>query len=101
VEEEVNPNSEIVDIGADRFIALERVRRWPKYTVTWALRRRQGEQDFPIATGAAESLQAPGDSLEELWARLRDEAFRQAKEVAGPEVPAAQRRSFLSRLFGR
>jgi hypothetical protein len=101
MDEEVNPNAEIVAIGADRYIALERDRRWPKYTVNWALRRRDGEQDFPIATGAAESLHASGESLEELWARLRDQALRQANEAAGAEAPAAVRRSLLSRLFGR
>jgi hypothetical protein len=97
--------AETVELDAERFVLLVFSRDWPKYIVSWALRQRAGEGDFPLGSGAVSSLPPrDGEDLEALWERLRQEALDEANELAAEATVAApaapKRRSLLGRLFG-
>jgi hypothetical protein len=96
---------ETIELSEDRFINLESSRRWPKYIVEWSIRQRSDDSDFPLAAGSVERLPEAGEQdLDELREELFAEARAQAMDAAGrltPTEPSDERRSFLSRLFGR
>jgi len=98
--------ADTVEVDAQRVISLEMTRRWPKYVVSWAVRRQVGESDFPLARGEIDRL-PPRESfdLEELWADMRREALDQAM-AAVEQAPAREERvsgfrSLINRLTGR
>jgi hypothetical protein len=98
--------SEMIDIDTERFISLEYSREWPKYVVSWWVRQRLGESDFPLAEGRVDRLpSSAGQSLDELWEQLRQAALDQAMTAATSSTPAQgekqKGRSILDRLFGR
>lgn len=98
--------TEMVDIDAERFISLEFSREWPKYTVSWWVRRRVGESDFPLAEGKVDRLPpGPAESLDDMWDELRqravDEAQAAAESAALGAPQQSRRRSLLDRLLGR
>jgi hypothetical protein len=98
--------AETVELDAERFVLLVFSRDWPKYIVSWTLRQRAGEGDFPLGSGAVSSLPPrDGEDLDTLWERLRQEALdganAQAAEAAMAAPVAPQRRSLLARLFGK
>jgi len=93
--------ADTVDIDGHMYIALERGREWPKYVVSWAVRRRDAQQDYPVATGAVADLPSGAQTPDELWESLRAQALEQAQNAAAAQSVTARRRSFLSRLFGR
>ena len=93
---------ETVELDDERFIALESTRNWPKYVIEWSVRRRSGDSDYPLAHGEVESMPpTEGETLEEMWARLREDALAQATAASGAEQTQEPKRSFLGRLFGR
>lgn len=97
------PMDETIEIDGDRFIQLLYERVWPKYVVTWSVRRRVSqESDFPLASGTAEALPPREGPLDAVWARLRDEAVGAATAAAGSDAPRESRgrRGFLRRIFG-
>lgn len=90
---------EELDLADNQFIALEQSREWPKYVVTWSIRRREGDADYPIASGCVERM--PEDDIEALLASMRAEAIQQAKAQVQSTVPAKSSPSLLDRLFKR
>ena len=97
---------ETVEIDADHWIQLEFGRRWPKYVVDWSVRRRAGEGDFPIASGASEGMPPrDGGDMDALWDDLRTAAVEQARTAwvadVRVEAEAPKQRSLLNRLLGR
>ena len=97
--------SETIEIDAQRFITLEFSRQWPKYVVSWWVRQRVGESDFPVAEGAVDRLPShPSTDREEVWAELRQTALDQAMQAAtsaGAGSEQSKGRSFLDRLLRR
>jgi hypothetical protein len=100
---EPGPPDETVELDADRWIVLVFERRWPKYVVSWSIRRRSGESDFPIARGEVEAPPSRDSADgEAIWAELRRQAIGQATAslaVAGEVAPKS--RSLISRILGR
>jgi hypothetical protein len=95
------PMDETVEIDDQRFIALSYDRVWPKYVVSWSLRQRESEGDFPLASGAADALPPREGTPDALWERLRDQAM-EAAQAAAARAPAAEpHRGLFARLFGR
>jgi hypothetical protein len=95
--------SETIDLDTERFVSLEFSRQWPKYVVSWWVRQRVGESDFPLATGSVDRLPpGQGEDPESVWNELRQSALDQAM-TAAPQAtaPEPKRRSFLDRLLGR
>jgi hypothetical protein len=95
------PADETVEIDDRRFIALTFERVWPKYVVSWSVRQRSGESDFPVAGGSAEELPNRDAAPSVQWVSLREQALAEAKHAAGEAAPPDQRKGLLSRLFGR
>lgn len=91
------PETEIIDLDERQFVSLEASRVWPKYRITWSIRRRTGDSDFPLASGMVESL--PRDDAEEMWRELRSQALDQAMNTAPAKPPRTG--TLLSRLLGR
>jgi hypothetical protein len=102
---DIYPMDESIDVDSETFIVLSYDRTWPKYVVTWSVRRRAGESDFPVETGSVGDLPPRQGTLEDLWDRLRQEALAQAQNAVGvtdtAPVGGTATRGFLSRLFGR
>jgi hypothetical protein len=95
---------DIVELDKDRWITLEFAREWPKYVVTWSVRRRVGDGDFPEQRGRVEQMPPrDGETLEDVQGRLRDMAVGAAQEAASqaPQSGETERPSFLKRLLGR
>lgn len=98
------PADETVELDADSWIALEYSRQWPKYVVSWSIRRRAGDSDFPLARGQVDVLpSSQGAMTEEMWAELRrqglDQAMAHAQSAAA--TTGNRKQSFLGRLLGR
>jgi hypothetical protein len=95
--------SETIDLDPERFVSLEFSREWPKYVVSWWVRQRAGDSDFPLATGSVDRLPpGSGEDLESTWAELRQAALEQAMTAASQTiVEPPKRRSFLDRLLRR
>jgi hypothetical protein len=96
--------TETVELDAGRFIQLETYRQWPKLGVSWSVRQRSGESDFPLKSGVVDRLPKSGDTPEAVWADLRETALSAASEAANALPPAGSGRpkpSLLGRLFGR
>ncbi|GAC1627011.1 MAG: hypothetical protein NVS4B2_06820 [Chloroflexota bacterium] len=94
---------ETEELDGDRSVQFEFGRRWPKYVVTWSIRQRAGDSDFPVANGEITSMPpATGDDLESLWNDLRQRAHAEACEAgAASGANAGRSRSFFDRLLGR
>jgi hypothetical protein len=99
---EQDPWSETVEVDEQRWISLEFSRRWPKYVVSWQLRQRSGEGDFPADRGEIDQMPAAGeDGADAIWDSLREQAIQTANEsAASTPVEAPARPSLLRRLFG-
>lgn len=100
---ENEPSVESLDLDDHHFVSIEMVRQWPKYVVTWAVRRRAGDTDYPVQTGTLERMPPPaGEGVDDMLASMREEAIEQARQAAGSveEEPAGEKRSFLDRLRG-
>ena len=91
---------ETVEIDPDRWISLEYTRRWPKYVVDWYVRQREGDTDFPVATGTVEEL-PEGRDRETIQQSLHERALQQANAAAAGTGSERQGRSFLDRLLRR
>ena len=95
---------EIVELDAQRFVALHFLRDWPRFVVEWSLKQRMGDSDFPVATGRFEKVPAEGDQAQEIWHGLRQAALQEAQKAAEDSpasAPEPTRSSWLSRLLGR
>jgi hypothetical protein len=93
---------ETIELDEQRFITLEFARRWPKYVVSWSLRHRVGEADFPLAGGTVDRLPPRDGPAEPVWDALREAARSQAMAAAQEATTEPERKqSFLGRLFGR
>jgi hypothetical protein len=95
------PTDEIVEVDDRRFIALTYKRVWPRYVVTWSVRQRAGEGDFPVTNGVAEELPIEGTAGDVMWGRVRDQALAEAQHAAEGAAPVAPRKGFFGRLLGR
>lgn len=96
--------TEIIELGSDRFIQLEKYRQWPKLGVLWSVRQRAGESDYPLQRGAEEQIPARGQNADDAWDTMRAAALtaaQQAAEVVAPVSDARPRPSFLDRLLRR
>lgn len=83
------------------FLSLESARIWPKYRITWAVRRRSGESDFPIAVGYVEAMPPADGNLQAMWTDLRSRAL--AESGASRRLVSEERepkKSLFRRLFG-
>lgn len=84
---DIQPWEETVEIDAERWVALEFCRRWPRYAVDWTVRQKHGDGDFPVARGSVDAMPpGKGGSVDEVWDGLRVEALGRAREsvvVAG------------------
>ena len=69
-----SPPDETVELSADRWIALEFSREWPRYVVTWSVRRRHGDSDFPVVGGRVVREPDRARSADEIWNEGRDQA---------------------------
>jgi hypothetical protein len=101
--EDIGLPDEIVEIDEERWILLVFDRRWPKYVVTWSIRQRSGDSDFPIARGEFEALPSKERSgADQIWSGLRQQALDAAMAAQATAAPEqAKSRGFLSRLFGK
>lgn len=91
---------ETEDLDEQQFVRLSFERRWPKYVVSWSVRRRSGDSDFPVAQGVVQRMPpAASDDIDALWDDLRQEALLQAHAA----VPAKEHKSksLLGRMFKR
>ncbi|HZU12607.1 MAG TPA: hypothetical protein VFB58_07180 [Chloroflexota bacterium] len=88
------PDVEALDLGDDLWIDLQQSREWPKYVVTWSVRRKQGDSDYPVASGRLERM--PGGDPEELLAAMREDALAEAKSAVPRQQPPT---SWLRRLL--
>jgi hypothetical protein len=95
------PADEMVEVDDRRFILLTFERVWPKYVVSWSVRQREGEGDFPVASGSAEELPSNDAAADTMWSRVREQALSQANHAVGQATPVEQRKGFFARLFGR
>ncbi len=96
---EQDPWSETVEIDQERWISLEFERRWPKYVVSWQLRQRSGEGDFPQARGEIDQMPAANSPADTIWDSLRQRAIQAANDAAAESPAETTRPSFLRRLF--
>jgi len=91
---------ETEDLDEQQFVRLSFERRWPKYVVSWSVRRRSGDSDFPVAQGGVERMPpAASDDVDTLWHDLRQEALSQAQAAVPAQAPNSK--SFLGRMFNR
>ena len=98
---ESGSSEDTVDLGGGLYILLERSRAWPKYVVSWSVRRRDAQHDYPLAIGSVSDLPSKTEP-EGTWDTLRAQALAQAQNAATAQPFAARRRGgVLSRLFGR
>src|SRR5690348_11929365 len=94
--------AEIVEIDERRWVNLTFARVWPKYVVTWSLRQRAGDGDFPLGNGSVDSLPPrQGDDLDALGEQLRQKALDQAHGQLQTAPTAVKRRSLIDRVLGR
>jgi hypothetical protein len=96
---EQDPWSETVEIDQEQWITLEFSRRWPKYVVSWQLRQRSGEGDFPKSSGEIGQMPAGNEAADSIWDSLRERAVQAANESAAASPIDAPRPSLLRRLF--
>lgn len=89
------PDAEVLDLGEGFTIDLRQSREWPHYVVEWSLRRRQGDSDYPVASGRVARM--PEGDAEALLAGMREDALTAARSHLPPEQPHP---SWLRRLFG-
>jgi hypothetical protein len=96
---------ETVELDANRWITLEFAREWPKYVVTWSIRRKVGDGDFPAGTGRVERMPPRGDeTVESVLEALRGEAISDARAAAESDAGDEARRrpgGLIRRLFNR
>jgi len=91
---------ETEDLDEQQFVRLSFERRWPKYVVSWSVRRRSGDSNFPVAQGGVDRMPpAATDDIDALWDDLRQEALSQAHAAVPAAAPKSK--SFLGRMFNR
>jgi len=96
-----NHEVETVELDSDRYVQLLRGRQWPKYVIEWSVRRRVGDNDFPVVRGVVEALPPREGELTPVWDDLRQAALDEAHAAAGTSPTEQRRTGVLGRLFGR
>jgi hypothetical protein len=95
------PEDELVETEDGRLVRLAFSRPWPRYVVSWSIRRKVDESDFPVVSGEVEAGPGAGDTAE-TWNRLRERALQEASASGGneTEAKAVNGGSWFRKLFG-